>query len=68
MKDSKPSTSRRHFLFALGAGSAGAAAVIVAAGKAMPEVKTAEQKQAEQKTAGYQLTEHNQHYYRTTRI
>ncbi|MGB8339545.1 MAG: formate dehydrogenase [Burkholderiales bacterium] len=68
MNASKPSTSRRKFLFALGAGSAGAAAVVITAGKAIPEVKTAEQKQAEQKATGYRLTEHNQHYYRTTRI
>ena len=67
MNANKPSTTRRNFLFALGAGSAGAAAVVITAGKTLPE-KTAEQKAADQKTTGYTLSEHNQHYYRTTRI
>jgi hypothetical protein len=68
MNANKPSTTRRNFLFALGAGSVGVAAVAITAGKGMPEVKTAEQKAAEQKTSGYQVTEHNLHYYRTARI
>lgn len=68
MNDSKPSTTRRKFLFALGAGSAGAAAVAITAGKVGPQVKTPEEKLAAQKSSGYTLSEHNQHYYRTTRI
>ena len=67
MNANKPSTTRRNFLFALGAGSAGAAAVVITAGKIAPE-KTAEQKADAQKSTGYTLSEHNQHYYRTTRI
>ncbi len=68
MNANKPSTTRRNFLFALGAGSAGVAAVAMTAGKGIPEAKTAEQKATDQKTTGYTLSEHNQHYYRTTRI
>ncbi len=67
MNANKPSTTRRNFLFALGAGSAGAAAVVITGGKAIPE-KTVEAKLAEQSSSGYSLTEHNKHYYRTTRI
>lgn len=67
MDANKPSTTRRKFLFALGAGSAGAAAVVITGGKAVAE-KSVETKLAEQTSNGYSLTEHNQHYYRTTRI
>jgi hypothetical protein len=67
MNANKPSTTRRNFLFALGAGSASVAAVVVTAGKAIPE-KSVETKLADQSSQGYTLTEHNKHYYRTTRI
>ena len=56
--------SRRRFLFALGAGGAGAAAVKAGA---MPVVVTPETAPSDQ-DAAYRETEHVRDYYRTTRI
>jgi hypothetical protein len=62
---SKPSTDvkRRRFLLALGAGSAGAAAVAVPLANA---VEVAAEPQTESK--GYRETEHVRDYYATTRL
>ena len=65
----KPSLKRRHFLLALGAGSAGAAAVATAtlAGKTLPATEA--DKGAQQGAApGYSESEHVNNYYRTARI
>ncbi len=61
-------TSRRKFLFALGAGSAGAAAVVVSVSQSLPQVKKEEATQAAQSASGYKVTEHVKQYYKTTRI
>jgi len=62
---SKTSVSRRHFLTAMGVGTAAAAAAVATQ-------KTAEKKPApaadKKKGKGYQVTEHVQNYYRTTRV
>lgn len=60
------SRSRRHFLLAIGAGSAGAAgATMIATGSA----RTAEAPAASSaKRPGYRLTAHIGKYYRTTKI
>ena len=65
MKTPKAKLSRRHFLFAVGAGTAAGAAAIVAkkeAGTDNPQDKNVESKK------GYQLTEHVRNYYRTAKI
>lgn len=65
----KPSLKRRHFLLALGAGSAGAAAVATAtlAGKTLPAADAAK-RAASEATPGYSESEHVNNYYRTARI
>jgi hypothetical protein len=68
MNSTKSSTSRRKFLLALGAGSAGAAAVVVAVSKSLPAIQPAPTAAAEPSGSGYKLTEHVQQYYKTTRI
>jgi hypothetical protein len=58
-------SSRRRFLFALGASSAGAAAV--AAAPAVGAV-AATTPAAPESTRGYRLTEHIRDYYESTRL
>lgn len=59
--------SRRHFLFAAGAGGAAAATAIVATRK---DGVTAHPAKAQTPAAGngYRVTEHIRNYYRTTKI
>lgn len=58
---------RRGFLLTLGAGSAGAAAVVAGAGGTA--VQAVQQAVAEpEKGQGYALSEHVRNYYRTTRV
>ena len=65
MKTRTQKLSRRNFLFAVGAGTAATAAVVVA--KKEGASGAAEEKGIESKK-GYQLTEHVQNYYRTAKI
>lgn len=58
--------SRRKFMLALGAGSAGAVAVALTQNKAGEKTKTAAA--TDPKAAGYQVTSHVRNYYRTTRV
>lgn len=66
MSTEKSKLSRRKFMLALGAGSAGAVAVAVTGqvGKSGQATKTADN------SAGtkYQLSEHVRNYYRTARV
>ena len=69
MKISKVKLNRRHFLLAAGAGSAGAAALVVA-GKAgnsaaPPELAVAPEKPVVQ---GYHVSAHIEKYYKSTLI
>lgn len=63
MSDSKR-ISRRHFLFAAGAGGA-AATVMVAGRKPEPSAQPAKSPPA---SNGYHVTEHIRNYYRTTKV
>ena len=58
--------SRRNFLLAVGAGGAATAAAIVA--KNVPQPKPASSGQGRRATRGYQVSEHVNNYYRTTKI
>jgi TAT (twin-arginine translocation) pathway signal sequence len=64
MKPTPGKLSRRTFLLAAGAGGAAATAAIVANKSPGPAQK---QKSIPQ-SKGYQLTEHVQNYYRTTKV
>jgi len=65
---SKPDTpiSRRKFLISVGAGGAATAAAVVAAVAPEPEVPAADS--AKPAKIGYQVSEHINKYYRTTRV
>jgi hypothetical protein len=58
--------SRRHFLFAMGAGGVAATAVVVAGKGRESQPKKQREKTAD--ASGYRLTEHIQNYYRTTKV
>ncbi len=61
----KSKLSRRNFLLA--AGASGAAGVAALAAKTTGQ-KTPGTTVKEEKTSGYQLTEHVRNYYRTTKV
>lgn len=65
---SKPDTpiSRRKFLISVGAGGAVTAAAVVAAVAPEPEVPASDS--AKPAKSGYQVSEHINKYYRTTRV
>lgn len=63
---SKPNIKRRKFMLAVGAGSVGAAAALIAANKAGDKTETTAQSSTG--GAGYQVTAHVRNYYRTTRV
>ena len=65
MKTTKVRLSRRSFLFAAAAGTAGGAAAIIA--KTDSATGPAKDKNEPSKK-GYQLTEHVRNYYRTAKI
>lgn len=68
MSQGQTKLSRRNFLFAVGAGGAATAAVIVATTvpQAQPQpVLTGESKK---KTRGYHASEHIRNYYRTAKV
>ncbi|HMJ49234.1 MAG TPA: twin-arginine translocation signal domain-containing protein [Burkholderiales bacterium] len=66
MPDSKSKLSRRNFLLAVGVGSAGAAAVMVA--KSLPQAGSKAEAGDDAKGAGYHVSEHIRNYYRTTEV
>ena len=65
---SKPNvpTSRRKFLISIGAGGAATAAAVVAA--VAPESDVSPPDSAKPAKRGYQVSEHINKYYRTTRV
>ena len=66
MAETKSRLSRRNFLLAVGAGSAGAAAAMLA--KSVPQSGTNAQAEDEAKLKGYHDSEHIRNYYRTTKV
>ncbi len=65
MSAKKPILSRRNFLLTVGAGGAASAAAMVAtAPKGVSQEKTKDKRA----TQGYQVTEHVNNYYRTTKV
>ena len=67
METKKANLKRRSFLLTLGAGSAGAAAVVVGAGSGTPQVLQQAVKAEIEHGQGYAESEHIRNYYRTTR-
>lgn len=67
-KTEKASLQRRNFLLTLGAGGAGAAAVVVGATRGVPEALPQAVKADSEKGQGYAESAHVRNYYRTTRI
>jgi hypothetical protein len=67
MTDKKQKLSRRGFLLSVGAGSAAAAAAVVASRPAGDMVEKAED-EGKRATRGYQASEHVSNYYRTTKV
>ena len=65
MTEGTKSLSRRNFLLAVGAGGAATAAAIVT--KNVPQARTAGG-QGKRATRGYQVSEHINNYYRTTKL
>jgi precorrin-6B methylase 2 len=65
---SKPnvSSSRRRFLISIGAGSAATAAAVVAA--VAPDAEVPAVDSGKSAKSGYQVSEHINKYYRTTRV
>lgn len=69
LKTEKANLKRRSFLLTLGAGSAGAAAVVVVgAGSSAPQALQQAVKAEVAKGPGYAESEHVRNYYRTTRV
>jgi hypothetical protein len=65
MSEKKAVLSRRNFLLAAGAGGAAAAAAIATR---TPDGVTGEKSKDKRATRGYQVTEHVNNYYRTTKV
>lgn len=68
LKTEKADLKRRSFLLTLGAGSAGAAAVVVGASSGAPQALQQAVKAEVAKGPGYAESEHVRNYYRTTRV
>ena len=66
MAETKSRLSRRNFLLAVGAGSAGAAAAMLA--KNVPQAEIKVEAGDEAKGKGYRASEHVRNYYRTTEV
>jgi shikimate 5-dehydrogenase len=66
MSKSNVPNSRRKFLMSIGAGGAATAVAVVAAVVPEPEVAAADG--AKPAKSGYQVSEHINKYYRTTRV
>jgi len=65
MSQKKAVLSRRNFLLAVGAGGAATAAAIVAK---TPQGVSQEKSRDKRATRGYQVSEHINNYYRTTKV
>jgi hypothetical protein len=65
MSQKKSILSRRNFLLTAAAGSAATAAAVVTQNAAKPVAGASKDKRA---TRGYQVTEHVNNYYRTTKV
>ena len=65
MTEKKARLSRRNFLLTAGAGTAAAAAAIVAKNSSPTQSGSDKDKRA---TRGYHATEHVNNYYRTTKV
>jgi hypothetical protein len=65
MSAKKPMLSRRNFLLTVGAGGAATAAAMVAK---PPQGVSQEKSRDKRATRGYQVTEHVNAYYRTTKV
>jgi len=61
----KPSSSRRKFLAALGVGGAAAAAAVITQQNGQPEQRS---DKTTSQGKGYQLTAHVRNYYRTAKV
>ena len=66
MSTSSVTTSRRKLLISIGAGGAATAAAVVAAVAPQSEIPAADK--AKPAKRGYQVSEHINKYYRTTRV
>ena len=66
MAETKSRLSRRNFLLAVGAGSAGVAAAMLA--KSVPQAETKAEAEDDAKRKGYHVSEHIRNYYRTTKV
>ncbi|HUJ88209.1 MAG TPA: formate dehydrogenase [Burkholderiales bacterium] len=66
MSERSPRLSRRNFLLSVGAGGAATAAAIVA--KTSSETPAAVAATGKRPSRGYQVTEHVNNYYRTTKV
>jgi hypothetical protein len=65
MSQKKAVLSRRNFLLTVGAGGAATAAAIVAK---TPQGVSQEKSRDKRATRGYQVSEHINNYYRTTKV
>ena len=65
MSQKKAVLSRRNFLLTVGASGAATAAAIVSKNASTPSAKDSKDKRA---TSGYQVSEHINNYYRTTKV
>lgn len=65
MSEKKTVLSRRNFLLIMGAGGAATAAAIVSRNAPAPAASGSKDKRA---TRGYQVSEHINNYYRTTKV
>ena len=65
MSQKKAVLSRRNFLLTVGAGGAATAAAIVGKNASTPAATDGKDKRA---TRGYQVSEHINNYYRTTKV
>ncbi|MFM9884932.1 MAG: formate dehydrogenase [Burkholderiales bacterium] len=70
MSDKNSKLSRRQFLTVVGIGSAASAAAVAVAvtAKIAPSSKSPATSTDKRRGKGYQVTEHVQSYYRTTRV
>lgn len=66
MSQKKAVLSRRNFLLTVGAGGAATAAAVVA--KQAPVATGATDSKDKRATRGYQVSEHINNYYRTTKV
>jgi hypothetical protein len=65
MSQKKAILSRRNFLLTVGAGGAATAAAVISKNTPAPSAPASKDKRA---TRGYQVSEHINNYYRTTKV